>query len=171
MQVAEKHHTDWNRARLWSAAAWPVLLLVIVVGFFWKLLLTNQYTWLDSPDYAYQVLPWYQFQAGEWHQGRFPLWDPYLWGGQPLVGQLITGAVYPPNWLLFLAPLRHGWIRQSYMHWYFVLIHFPDSKGRTAKDADAFLTKRGLILRYGTPAEGLGRGPSFRLRPVAEGAP
>jgi len=25
---------------------------------------------------------------------------------------------------------------------------------------------RGLILRYGTPAESLGRGPSFRLRPV-----
>jgi len=24
----------------------------------------------------------------------------------------------------------------------------------------------GLILRYGTPAERLGRGPSFRLRPV-----
>ena len=24
----------------------------------------------------------------------------------------------------------------------------------------------GLILRYGTPAEGLGRGPVFRLRPV-----
>ncbi len=30
----------------------------------------------------------------------------------------------------------------------FVLIHFPDTKGRTAKDADAFLTARGLILRY-----------------------
>jgi histidinol-phosphate aminotransferase len=29
----------------------------------------------------------------------------------------------------------------------FVLIHFPAAKGRTAKDADAFLTKRGLILR------------------------
>ena len=27
-------------------------------------------------------------------------------------------------------------------------------------------TIRGLILRYGTPAERLGRGPSFRLRPV-----
>jgi hypothetical protein len=25
---------------------------------------------------------------------------------------------------------------------------------------------RGLILRYGTPAERLGRGPSYRLRPV-----
>ncbi len=30
----------------------------------------------------------------------------------------------------------------------FVLIHFPETKGRTAKDADAFLTQRGLILRY-----------------------
>ena len=27
---------------------------------------------------------------------------------------------------------------------------------------------RELILRYGTPAEGLGRGPSFRLRPIRE---
>jgi histidinol-phosphate aminotransferase len=29
----------------------------------------------------------------------------------------------------------------------FVLIHFPDTPGKTAKEADAFLTKRGLILR------------------------
>ncbi len=29
----------------------------------------------------------------------------------------------------------------------FLLIHFPETKGRTAKDADAFLTGRGLILR------------------------
>lgn len=29
----------------------------------------------------------------------------------------------------------------------FVLIHFPTAKGRTAADADAFLTSRGLVLR------------------------
>jgi histidinol-phosphate aminotransferase len=29
----------------------------------------------------------------------------------------------------------------------FVLIHFPETEGRTAKDADAFLVARGLILR------------------------
>jgi hypothetical protein len=33
--------------------------------------------------------------------------------------------------------------------------------------ADHALTIRGLILRYGTPAERLGRGPTFRLRPLA----
>ncbi len=27
-----------------------------------------------------------------------------------------------------------------------------------------------LIIRYGTPSEALGRGPSFRLRPVREGS-
>ena len=29
----------------------------------------------------------------------------------------------------------------------FVLVHFPETKGRTARDADALLTSRGLILR------------------------
>jgi histidinol-phosphate aminotransferase len=29
----------------------------------------------------------------------------------------------------------------------FVLIHFPETKGHTAKEADAFLTRRGLVLR------------------------
>jgi histidinol-phosphate aminotransferase len=29
----------------------------------------------------------------------------------------------------------------------FILIHFPETNGRTAKDADAFLTARGLMLR------------------------
>ena len=37
----------------------------------------------------------------------------------------------------------------------FLLIHFPATPGKTAKDADAFLTARGLILRgvaaYGLP--------------------
>ncbi len=37
----------------------------------------------------------------------------------------------------------------------FVLIHFPQQPGRTAKEADAFLTARGLVLRrveaYGLP--------------------
>jgi hypothetical protein len=123
MQVAEKHHTDWNRAHDWlAAAAWPVLLLVICIGFFWKLTLSDQYTWLDTPDIAYHLLPEYQFQAGEWHAGRLPLWDPYL--GQPVIGAAQPGAAYPFNWVLFLAPLRNGWIRQSSLHWYFVLIHF-----------------------------------------------
>ena len=36
----------------------------------------------------------------------------------------------------------------------FILIHFPQEKSKTAADADAFLTKRGLVLR-GLPNYGL----------------
>src|SRR6516162_8540333 len=73
----------------------PAILLLITTGAFWKLL-TKQYTWVDHPDMVYQVLPWYQFQAVSWHNGTFPLWDPHVWGGQPLVGQMHPGAAYPP---------------------------------------------------------------------------
>ena len=114
---------DRARSRL-SATAGPVLLLLVCICFFWKLVLTKQYTWLDAPDLANQVMPWYQFEAEEFHRGHIPLWDPYLWGGQPLIGQAQPGVAYPPNWLLFLLPLRNGRIRESNLNWYFVLIHF-----------------------------------------------
>ena len=112
----------WPSVR--SSLAGPAALFLITVGIFWKLTLTNQYTWLDEPDFVNQVLPWYQFEATEWHRGAFPLWDPHYWGGQSLIGQGQPGAAYPFNWLLFLLPLSDGWIRLTYMNWYFVLIHY-----------------------------------------------
>jgi hypothetical protein len=129
MPVAENHQPDWKRA--WLLPSWlkrltaPAALFVISVLFHWKLVLTNQYTWLESPDMANLVLPWMQFQAGEWHEGRFPMWDPNSWTGQPLFGQGQPGAAYPLNWLMFWMPLNaHGWLRQDVLHWYYVLIHF-----------------------------------------------
>jgi deazaflavin-dependent oxidoreductase (nitroreductase family) len=38
-------------------------------------------------------------------------------------------------------------------------------------DADHAAAIRALILRYGTSAEGLGHGPSFRLAPAGDDAP
>ncbi|HTB10413.1 MAG TPA: YfhO family protein [Bryobacteraceae bacterium] len=104
--------------------AGPGLLLVISILFHWKLVLTNQYTWLEAGDIGSLILPWFQFQAGEWHQWRFPLWDPYSWTGQPLFGQAQPGAAYPINWLLFWMPLDHGWLRQDVLHWWYVLVHY-----------------------------------------------
>ena len=105
-------------------AAAPALLLLLSILFYWKLTLLSQYTWLDSPDLASQVLPWWNQQARHWHSGNFPAWDPNLWGGQPLVGQAQPGAVYPLNWLLFNTRLKDGHLRPFYLNAYFILIHF-----------------------------------------------
>ncbi len=101
------------------------LLLAIVALFYWRITLTNQYDWMWSPDLAGQVLPWFQAQALQWHRHGFPLWDPYLWNGQPLVGQAQPGAAYPLNWLMFWMPLdSSGHIRTTVLAWYFIAIHF-----------------------------------------------
>jgi histidinol-phosphate aminotransferase len=49
------------------------------------------------------------------------------------------------TWLLEQIPRLGLQVTASVAN--FVLIHFPNDKGRTAADADAFLTRRGLILR------------------------
>ena len=110
--------------RIASAALFPALLFLIVAAFYWKLTLTRQFDWIWGPDLANQVLPWFQVQAEQWHQHRFPLWDPYLWAGQPLLGQAQPGGAYPLNWILFLMPLHNGKIALGVLQWYFVVIHW-----------------------------------------------
>jgi len=52
------------------------------------------------------------------------------------------------KWLAWLlAEIRKLGLEVTSSSANFVLIHFPDRQGRTAEDADAFLTQRGLILR------------------------
>src|SRR5581483_11309598 len=103
----------------------PAVLFLMTVGVFWKLLLTNQYTYFDSPDLANQVAPWLQAQAYAWQPGNFPLlWDPYVAGGQSLIGQAQPATAFPLNWLLFLAPLHKGFIQLGFLHWYMALVPF-----------------------------------------------
>lgn len=104
--------------------AGPGLLFLVMALAFWRILLTPQYTWLNGYDLSSQVLPWLQFQAGEWHAGRLPLWSPFEWAGQNLIGQGQPGVVNPLNWLLFAAPLRRGWLREGALNWWFFFLHY-----------------------------------------------
>jgi hypothetical protein len=100
-----------------------LVLFVVVAGFYWKLTLTRQFDWIWGPDLTQQFLPWMVEQARAWSKGAIALWDPYMWGGQPLLGQLLPGTAYPLNWILFVLPLRHdGLIHWWALQWYFVII-------------------------------------------------
>lgn len=123
---------DWaaaqNKARgrrVLGQLSGPAVLSIVTIIVFWKLTLTTQFTWLNSPDLVNQVLPWYQFQAAEWHRHRLPLWDPHHWAGQSLIGQLQPGVVFPLNWILFVLPFdRTGHMSLDWMTRYFVFIHY-----------------------------------------------
>jgi hypothetical protein len=116
-----------RRIRLFRRQSWlagPLLLFVICCGFYWKLILTDQYSWIDSPDLVHMEVPRLQFQAHRWHVGAFPLWDPHQWCGQPFLGQIV-GAANPVNWPFLLLPLdASGKIAIPVLHWYFLILHF-----------------------------------------------
>ena len=117
--MAEQRH---NRR---AAALLPVALLFLLsVAFYWKLVLTDQYVWFDHPDMCYIEIPRLEFQAREIHHWHFPLWDPSIWSGQPLIGQTQPGPLYPLNLLFYLLPLRKGYIRFDFLNWYWVVIRF-----------------------------------------------
>lgn len=63
-----------------------LLLCLVVVLFHWRLVFSGEYTWLEAPGIFERVFPLMQFQAGELHKWRLPIFDPYSPGGQPLIG-------------------------------------------------------------------------------------
>ncbi len=107
------------RSRVLALAA----LLAICAGFYWKLILTGQYTWVDAPDLVVMEIPRFQYQISQWHLLRFPLWDPHQWCGQPFLGQIV-GAAFPLHWPFFLAGYNGGKISLEFLNWYYVLMHF-----------------------------------------------
>ena len=106
------------------------LLLVIVAGFYWKLILTDEYVWFDHSDMVYLELPRLEFQAREFQRGRFPLWDPHIWMGQPLIGQTQPGPLNPLNLIMMLWPLDEaGYLRFTVLNSYFVVMHMVAALG------------------------------------------
>src|SRR5258708_6441391 len=98
-----------------------LLILVILTAFYWKLTLTKQFTFLESVDQADQVLPWLELEVFSIRHGAIPLWTPYEWFGQSLIGQVQPGVTSPFTYLLALAPLNDGQIQIFWVHIWFVL--------------------------------------------------
>src|ERR1039458_805975 len=108
----------------WRTAGALLALLLLTAGFYWKLTISREWTFLEGSDLANVVRPWLDFEAREFHAGRFPLWDPYEWAGHTLIGQVQPGITNPLNWILFAMPLRGGHIPVTTLNWYWVLIHW-----------------------------------------------
>ena len=94
------------------AGEWAVLglLAVLTLAFFWRVLLTRD-TWLPrgGGDFNSFYYPLYRFAGAEIAAGRFPLWNPYLWGGMPFAADQQTGLFAPINLLAFALARPFGY--------------------------------------------------------------
>ena len=101
------------------------MILAGLVAVYWKLLLTKQYTFLDDPDGANQVMPWLDVQVHAIRHFSWMLWDRYECAGQSLVGQVQPAVLSPFTFLLAFFPVSPaGHIQVYWVHVWFVLIHF-----------------------------------------------
>ncbi len=111
--------------RIASNVRAPLVILAGLVAVYWKLLLTKQYTFLEDPDGARQVLPWLDVQVHALRHFSWMLWDRYECAGQSLIGQVQPGVLSPFTFLLALFPVSStGHIQVYWVHAWFVLIHF-----------------------------------------------
>ncbi len=65
----------------------------------------------DVPAYGDNISFWAPntaFFLDEVHEGRFPLWNPFILCGIPFAADINHGIFYPPNWIVLAAGVAGG---------------------------------------------------------------
>lgn len=75
---------------------------LLTAGFFWQLLFAPN-VWMPAGggDLAGFLYPTYSFAQSWIARGILPLWNPYIFGGTPFVGDIQTALFYPPNLITY----------------------------------------------------------------------
>jgi hypothetical protein len=61
-------------------------------------------------DNGIQNFPLRVLAAKDLDSGHLPLWDPYIWGGTPLLASFSAGATYPLTLLFAILPSLPAWV-------------------------------------------------------------
>ncbi len=97
----QRHRID----TLWRSA-WPVAALgLLCLAFFWDVLWLPSSRIVAGNDLTHMFYHWLSFARSSIHQGRLPLWNPYLSSGLPFVANPQPALFYPPTWLALLLPV------------------------------------------------------------------
>jgi hypothetical protein len=110
----------------WPDAAIMLILALLPALFFWRLIAPNPADRMNVPtgDFTEQYYPLRAYAAREITAGRFPLWNPSPYGGQPALADIQSGALYPPQ--IIEALLLH-WLGLGFPVWALelqVIAHF-----------------------------------------------
>jgi hypothetical protein len=101
-----------------------LLLLLVTVLFYWKIVLTKQFSLLTESEGVSQAYSWLQFWTSTVRHGFLPLWDRYTLAGHSFAGEMQTAAFYPLHLLLALFPPGSSGFSPQLYHLWFVFAHF-----------------------------------------------
>jgi hypothetical protein len=91
-----------KRVRFLPVAASTLVIVALPLLFFWRLIFTNLIlVGVDSFLYFY---PYKAYVAQALRAGHFPLWNPHLFMGAPLLANMQTAVLYPLHWLFLWLP-------------------------------------------------------------------
>ncbi len=102
-----------------------VPLAAITILFYWKTLLTRQFSLITHWEGVNQAYAWMQFTIHCLRQGTLPLWDPFTSSGHSFVGEMQTSGLSPLNLLLVAFGLNgDGLLPLTAYHWFVAFLHF-----------------------------------------------
>ncbi|MBI3362844.1 MAG: hypothetical protein HY023_17215 [Chloroflexi bacterium] len=107
-----------NRLQSALGPHWPhIVILLSPLILFWRLLVTGRVIFWGLP--LLQFYPWRWLALQQIRAGQWPLWNPYLGNGAPLLANYQTAVFYPPNWLGFILPLDYslGFVAVLHIIW------------------------------------------------------
>ncbi|NIV15191.1 MAG: hypothetical protein GWN62_29235, partial [Aliifodinibius sp.] len=82
------------------------VLTISILILFSPLLLTDRVVFWGTP--SMQFVPWWTFAWESIFSGEFPLWNPLLGMGAPLMANYQSALFYPINWLFGVGYLING---------------------------------------------------------------
>jgi hypothetical protein len=82
------------------------LILFLPLVLFWRWLLQGEVLFWGTT--LLQFWPWHYLVKASLLAGEWPLWNPLLGNGAPLLANLQTAVFYPFNLLYLILPIEHG---------------------------------------------------------------
>jgi hypothetical protein len=73
-------------------------------------------------DVAYQMIPWRKAVRESVFNGRFPLWNHFMLGGEPLLATMQPAALHPFTWIGMLLPLGQAWTLEMALGLFLALV-------------------------------------------------
>ena len=103
----------WDYARAWRALTLVAPTLVL----FWEIVFSGRVLFWGAP--LMQFGPWYRAAVEAFRIGEWPLWNPLVGNGAPLLANYQTAPFYPPNWLHLVAPPARAmsWLMVLHVLW------------------------------------------------------